>query len=73
MPPERPPRAYRLQRRLLVFVGLFVGLVIVAGLGTVAGMAAARRAIAEAHAMQVNSRRAALISVVVRELLSALR
>ncbi len=67
MPPERPPRAYRLQRRLLVFVGLFVGLVIVAGLGTVAGMAAARRAIAEAHAMQVNSRRAALISVVVRE------
>lgn len=67
MPTERPPRAYRLQRRLLVFVGLFVGLVVVAGLGTIAGTAAARRAVAEAHAMQVDSRRAALISVVVRE------
>ncbi len=66
-PPPAPPRLYRLRRRLLLVISLLVALVVVSGAATVLTGLASRRAILEAHDLEVASRRAALLSVTARE------
>jgi two-component system, NtrC family, sensor kinase len=65
--PTPSQRIYRLRRRLLLVISLLVALVITSGAGTVLTGLASRRAIMEAHDLEVASRRAALLSVVARE------
>ncbi|WP_437656556.1 sensor histidine kinase [Sorangium sp. So ce1182] len=66
-PPPAPQRLYRLRRRLLLVISLLVALVVVSGIATVLTGLASRRAILEAHDLEVASRRAALLSVTARE------
>jgi len=56
-----------LRLRLLYLVGILVGLVVVTGAVAVGAALASRRAIAAAHRMELASRRAALLAVIVRE------
>lgn len=63
--PTRPRHHLRL--RLLYLVGVLVGLVVVSGAVAIAAALASRRAIATAHRMELASRQAAMLSVVVRE------
>lgn len=67
MPPPTAAAPYRLRRRLLLVVSLLVALVLMSAAGTVVTALASRGAILEAHALEVASRRAALLSVVARE------
>lgn len=60
-------RGHRLSLRLLYLVGVLVGLVIVTGAVAVGIALASGRAIATAHRMELASRQAALLSVIVRE------
>lgn len=60
-------RTYMVRRRLLWLVTLLVALVLLSGAGMLAVAVVARSAMAEAHAMELASRRAALLSVIVRE------
>ncbi|WP_437578298.1 sensor histidine kinase [Sorangium sp. So ce887] len=66
-PPPAPQRLYRLRRRLLLVISLLVALVVASGAATVLTGLASRRAILEAHDLEVASRRAALLSVTARE------
>ncbi|WP_437640342.1 sensor histidine kinase [Sorangium sp. So ce854] len=66
-PPPAPQRLYRLRRRLLLVISLLVALVIASGIATVLTGLASRRAILEAHGLEVASRQAALLSVTARE------
>lgn len=60
-------RGYRLRSRLLLLVSLLVGLVLLSSLGTVLTALASSSAITTAHEMELASRKAALLSVIVRE------
>ncbi|WP_437957259.1 ATP-binding protein [Sorangium sp. So ce119] len=66
-PPPAPQRLYRLRRRLLLVISLLVALVVASGIATVLTGLASRRAILEAHGLEVASRQAALLSVTARE------
>lgn len=65
--PRPTPPPHRLSLRLLYLVGVLVGLVVVCGAVAVGAALASRRAIATAHRMELASRQAAMLSVVVRE------
>jgi signal transduction histidine kinase len=67
MPTSPLPRGYRLRRRLLVVISLLVVLVLAGSLAIVLTALVSRSAIARAHALELTSRRAALLSVVARE------
>src|SRR5262245_37045479 len=60
-------RTYRLRSRLLLVISLSFLLAAMSGACTVFTALTSRRAILEAHDWQVASRRAALLSVIVRE------
>jgi two-component system NtrC family sensor kinase len=62
-----PRRPHRLRSRLLFLVGVLVGLVVLTSTVTVGIALVSRRAIATAHRMELASRQAALLSVIVRE------
>ena len=67
MPTKSPPTTYRLRGRLLRVITVLVALVVVSGAATVLTGLGARRAILASHALEVASRRAALLSVIARE------
>lgn len=67
MASSKPRRPHRLRSRLLFLVGVLVGLVVVTSAVTVGVALASRHALATAHRMEIASRQAALLSVVVRE------
>ncbi len=60
-------RSYRLRRGLAAFAAALVALVVVTGAGTVLIAIELRQAIVTARTMEASSRRAALLSVIVRE------
>jgi two-component system, NtrC family, sensor kinase len=62
-----PSRTYRLRSRLLLVIVLSFALAVTSGACTVFTALTSHRAIVEAHDLQVASRRAALLSVIVRE------
>jgi two-component system NtrC family sensor kinase len=61
------PRAYRLRGRLLFLISVLVALVLVSVVVTALTAFISRNGILRAHAMEVMSRRAALLSVTARE------
>lgn len=67
MPVSSPPRAYRLRGRLLFLISVLVALVLVSVVVTASTAFISRNGILRAHAMEVMSRRAALLSVTARE------
>lgn len=67
MAAPNPPSTYRLRGRLLRVITVLVALVVVSGAATVFTGLGARRAISASHALEIASRRAALLSVVARE------
>ncbi|MEJ7732878.1 MAG: HAMP domain-containing sensor histidine kinase [Polyangiaceae bacterium] len=60
-------RPYILRRRLLVLVSLLVSLALAGAVGMLVTALVARSAMSKAHTMELASRRAALLSVIVRE------
>jgi signal transduction histidine kinase len=67
MPAPSPARIYRLRSRLLLVISLSFALAVTSGACAVLTALTSRSAILEAHDLQVASRRAALLSVIVRE------
>jgi len=67
MPAPSSPRAYRLRGRLLFLISVLVALVLVSVVVTASTAFISRNGILRAHAMEVMSRRAALLSVTARE------
>lgn len=67
MKASSPPRAYRLRGRLLFLISVLVALVLVSVVVTASTAFISRNGILRAHAMEVMSRRAALLSVTARE------